>query len=154
MPKSNKRIAKLCQHCDTAFVARTQSARFCKDKECHRSRMREYFREYYQRPVPKAKKSEQNKKYVVTEQMRQHKKDHRKRPEVTERLREQSRARYKNMTPEAKEKRLAYQRQYVAERKKKRKEVWEKIEDKAKENAPPVTRLTPEQYAQLKARGM
>ena len=154
MPKTNKRVDKLCEHCDEPFVAHTKSARFCNGKECHKSRMRDYFREYYQRPIPKAKKSERNKKHVPTVKMCQQKKRHEQLPEVKERRNRQARDRYRNLAPEAKEKRLAYQRNYSADRKKERKEVWERIDDKAQGTAPPITRLTPEQYAQLKAQGM
>lgn len=154
MPKSSLQIEKLCQHCDEPFIACTHNARFCKGKECHKSRMRDYFREYNQRPEPKIKKRERNRSYVPTPHMIQHKKDRERRPEVKEQRNKQARARYRNLAPEAKEKRLAYNRKYSADRKKKRKEVWGKIEAKAKGNAPPITQLTHEQYAQLKAQGM
>ena len=159
MPRSHKRIVKVCEHCDRTFIAMQSSTRFCKDRECHKSRMRDYFREYYQRPVAKKKKLERNKDYQsrpdVKKKVSRQRKEYQSRDDVQERRRETARIRYANMTPEKKKEYQAYNQKYQETyRKKKRaeaKRIDEKLDAISRDNAPPIIRLTPEEYERKKA---
>ena len=160
MPKSNRQINKICEHCENQFVAQTKAARFCKDRKCKLSRARDYFRDYYQRPEEKKKKLERNKRYTPSEKSLKAKREYLKREDVAEKRRAREKERYKNLTPDQKAKRLEYQRDYV-----KRPHVVAKREERLKRNraiaerintppeAPPVKKLAPEQYERLKANG-
>ena len=160
MPKSYKRINKICEHCEEPFIAKVKSSRFCKDRECKLSRARDYFREYYQRPEEKKKKLERNKRYTPSEKSKQAKRKYVRRADVVERRRSRERERYKNLTPDQKAKKLEYQRNYS-----KRPAVVAKREAKLAKtrlvaknlnvmtSVPPVKVLTPERYEHLRANG-
>ena len=162
MPKSNKRIIKLCEHCDRTFIAQVSSTRFCKNNECHKSRMRDYFRDYYQRPDAKKKKLERNKDYQsrpeVKVKVSEQRKEYQAREDVQEQRRKTARIRYANMTPEQKAEYLEYNRKYQESYRKKKREKAARIErnldERSRENAPPIIRLTPEEYERKRAAGM